>query len=49
MEDSGYASFQLAEKLHVSRVSITKYLKTLKEKGLVERVGSDRSGYWKIN
>jgi len=49
MKDPGYTTSELAEKLHVSRVSITKYLKTLKEKGLVERVGSDRSGYWKIN
>ena len=48
LEDPGYTSPKIAEKLNVSRVSVTKYLKTLKEKGLIERVGSDRKGYWKI-
>ena len=48
MEDPGYTALQLSENLHVSRVSVTKYLKTLKEKGIIERIGSDRSGYWKI-
>ena len=48
MEDPGYTSPQIAEKLNVSRVSVTKYLKVLKEKGLLERVGSNRKGYWKV-
>ncbi|MBR5339093.1 MAG: putative DNA binding domain-containing protein [Lachnospiraceae bacterium] len=48
IEDPGYTSPQIAEKLGVSRVSVTKYLKTLKEKGLIERAGSDRKGYWKV-
>ena len=49
LEDPGYTALQLAEKLHVSRVSVTKYLKALKQKGIIERIGSDRSGYWKIS
>lgn len=49
VEDPGYTSPQIADKLGVSRVSVTKYLKALKEKGLIERVGSDRKGYWKVN
>ena len=48
LEDPGFTSPQLAERLGVSRVSVTKYLKTLKEKGFIERVGSDRKGYWKV-
>ena len=48
LEDPGYTSPQIAEKLNVSRVSVTKYLKSLKEKGFIERIGSDRKGYWKI-
>ncbi len=48
IEDPGYTSPQIAEKLNVSRVSVTKYLKSLKEKGLIERIGSDRRGYWRI-
>ncbi len=49
MEDPGHTTSQLAEQMHVSRVSVTKYLKALKEKGIIERIGSDRSGHWKIN
>lgn len=48
LEDPGYTSPQIAEKLNVSRVSVTKYLRTVKEKGLIERIGSDRKGYWRI-
>ena len=48
VEDPGYTSPQIADKLGVSRVSVTKYLKALKERGLIERVGSDRKGYWKV-
>ena len=48
VEDPGYTSPQIAEKLGVSRVSVTKYIKALKEKSLIERVGSDRKGYWKV-
>lgn len=48
-EDPGYTMPQLAEKMSVSRKTITTYIKSLKEKGLVERIGSDRKGYWKIN
>ncbi len=49
VEDPGYTSPQIADKMSVSRVSVTKYLKALKERGLIERVGSDRKGYWKVN
>ena len=48
MEDPGYTSLQIAERLDVSRVSVTKYLKVLKEIGLIERAGSDRNGHWVI-
>ena len=49
IEDPGFTSLQIAEKLNVSRVSVTKYLKALKEKGIISRIGSDRKGYWRIN
>ncbi len=47
-EDPGYTMQQLAERLSVSRKTIASRLKKLKEKGAIERVGSDRSGYWKV-
>jgi len=39
----------LAEKMSVSRKTIGEYLKSLKDKGIIERIGSARNGYWKIN
>ena len=39
---------ELSNKLNVSRRTISTLLANLKEKGKIERVGSDRKGYWKI-
>ena len=40
---------ELTETLGKDRRTITRNIKTLKEKGLIERVGSDKTGYWKVN
>ena len=48
-ENSKYTLLQLAEKTGMSRKSVAGYLKKLKEKNIIERVGTKRSGYWKIN
>ncbi len=47
-ENPAYTTSYLAGKLGVSRVTITKRLKNLKDKGVIERIGSDRKGYWDI-
>ena len=47
-EDPGYTLSQLAERLGVSRKTVAVRLKKLKESRLIERVGSDRKGYWKV-
>ena len=47
-EDPGYTMPQLAERLGVSRKTVAARLKKLKEAGLIERIGSDRKGYWKL-
>lgn len=47
-ENPQYTITQLAAKLEVSRKTIAARLKILKEKGLIERIGSSRKGYWKI-
>lgn len=39
----------LANIFKISRKTIAARLKDLKEIGLIERVGSARKGYWKIN
>jgi len=38
----------LSKELELGRTAITSNIKKLKEKGLIERIGSDRKGYWKI-
>lgn len=40
---------QLAEILDVSDRMVRKYLTTLKEKGLIARVASNKTGHWEIN
>ena len=47
-EDPGYTMPQLAERMQISRKTVAVKIKSLKEKGLIERVGSDRSGYWRL-
>lgn len=47
-KDSGYTTTMLAEMLGISRKTVSKRLKSLKDKGIIERVGSDRKGYWKL-
>lgn len=39
---------EFSNKLNVSRRTISTLLSHLKERGKIERVGSDRKGYWKI-
>ncbi len=46
--NSRYKTVELAEILDVSRKTISIKLKHLREKGIIERVGSDRKGYWNI-
>lgn len=49
IQNPEYTMPQLAEILSVTRMSIAKYLKTLKERNLIERIGAKRNGGWKIN
>ena len=47
-EDPSYTTTKMAKLLSISRVSIGKHIKSLKNKQIIERIGSDRKGYWKI-
>lgn len=49
IEDPGYTSQLMADKLSLSRKTITERLRSLKDKGIIQRIGSDTRGYWKIN
>ncbi len=39
---------ELSDVLHLSDRTIRTQIHSLKDAGLIERIGSDRSGYWKI-
>ena len=43
-----YTTTFLAENLSLSRKTVSLRLKMLKEAGFIERIGSDRKGYWKL-
>ena len=47
-EDPGYTMMDMSKKLSVSRKTVARCLKSLKEKGYIERVGTDRKGYWAL-
>jgi len=39
---------EIAIKLRISLKSVERYIKNLKSEGMVERIGADRGGYWKV-
>jgi ATP-dependent DNA helicase RecG len=47
-ENPGYSAEKIAEKLHISPRTVEKHQAKLKDAGIIERVGSTKSGYWKI-
>ena len=48
VEDPAYTYTTLAKKLGVSRKTVSLIIKSLKGKGILQRMGSDTKGYWKI-
>lgn len=46
--DPGYTYTDIADRLKISRKSVSERIKKLKEKGVIEREGSDTKGYWKV-
>ena len=48
-ENSNITQEEIALKLGKSKNSIYRNLKVLREMELVERIGSDKKGHWKIN
>lgn len=48
-DDPGYSYAQLADILNVSEKTVYVKIKALKEKGLIERVGTTKNGFWKVH
>ena len=47
-KDCNATAEQMAKGLKVTKRTIERILKKLKEKGFIKRVGSDKNGYWKV-
>lgn len=47
-ENQRISKKELSEYLKISTTAVDKNLKKLKEKGIIERIGPDRGGYWTI-
>ena len=39
---------EIAEELNVTTVTVKRNIKKLKEKGIIDRVGANKNGYWKV-
>lgn len=49
IEENPYITIsELAEKLSISKRAVDKQIAKLKENGIIERIGADKGGYWKV-
>ena len=47
-QDKNITATEISQRLNMSLSTVRRKIKNLKEDGFVERVGSDKTGYWKI-
>lgn len=47
-QNKNITATEISERLNISLSTAKRKIKELKEKGIVERIGSDKTGYWKI-
>lgn len=48
-EEPQITQLQLQERLELSRSKVQRVMKKLREKGVIEHIGSKRSGYWNVD
>ena len=48
-EEPQITQLQLQERLELSRSEVQRVMKKLREKGVIEHIGSKRSGYWNVD
>ena len=47
-ENKNITATEICERLNMSLSTVKRKIKNLKEEGIIERIGSDKTGYWKI-
>jgi Protein involved in cell division len=47
-QNKNITAIEISERLNLSLSTVKRKIKNLKEQGIIERVGSDKTGYWKI-
>ena len=47
--DKNISKKAISSKLKIGTATVSRYIKVLKEKGILERINGDKGGYWKIN
>ncbi|MCA0427585.1 MAG: HTH domain-containing protein [Bacteroidetes bacterium] len=47
-QNNAITANEISEKLNLSLSSVRRKIKTLKTNGQLERIGSDKTGHWKI-
>jgi len=48
MQNNGITAVEISEVLNISLSTVKRKIKKLKEESMIERVGSDKTGYWRI-
>ena len=47
-QNKNLTTTEISERLKVSLSTVKRKIKDLKENGIIERIGSDKVGYWKV-
>ena len=47
-QNQNITATEISERLNTSLSTVKRKIKNLKEQGIIERIGSDKTGYWKI-
>ena len=47
-KDKNISQTELAQKLSLTRETINRNMKKLKDQGIIKRVGADKNGHWEV-
>jgi ATP-dependent DNA helicase RecG len=48
VQNNKYSASELANYVNLTQRTVQRYLKNLQEKGIIQRIGPAKGGYWKI-